>query len=86
MTQFNLSKIPFDEQIITIDIGSLTWDVEYVRLINNGKNVSYSDHFFITEFTKGEVTYKITQNKDKWNRKSYDFINARFHVTRIYSL
>lgn len=55
MTKFDLFKIPFDEQIITIDIGSLTWDIDYVKIIDNGKNVSYGDKFFITEFTPSDI-------------------------------
>lgn len=50
MDTFDLAKIPFDTQTIVMDIGSLTYDNDYVQILEEEETVMFSKDFNMPEF------------------------------------
>jgi len=52
--------MPFDSQDIVMDIGSLTFDSDYVQIMDEEETVMFSDDFNMPEFDMVGVTQQNT--------------------------
>lgn len=46
-TVFDFYKIPFDSQKLEFQLGSLTWDADYVKILPEDQTVFFDDDFVI---------------------------------------
>lgn len=65
MDKFNLSKMPFDTQNIVMDIGSLTFDNEYVQIMEEEETVMFAKDFNMPEFKMISVSQSLKTYDDK---------------------
>lgn len=51
--------MPFDTQKMVIELGSMSWDFDYVRILPEDKTVFFADDFQMIEFSQGETSQEI---------------------------
>lgn len=60
-TKFDLTKMPFDTQEIKLDLGSLTYDDEYIQILEDESSVRVTNDFTMPDFYVKEVNEKLHQ-------------------------
>lgn len=58
---FDLSKIPFDDHWLSLQIGSMTWDKDQIHIIKEEMLVEFADDFMIPGWLKTGFEEKINQ-------------------------
>jgi len=86
MTQFDLTKIPFDSHTLHLDVGSLTYDNQYVELLIEDQTVFLNKDFYMVEFDMTGTGQKFTDVRDEYTDKSYSVMEAQFNIKRQWPL
>jgi len=74
--------MPFDEQEIELQLGSLTWNAEYVRILTEEQTISFDDNFEMIGFYKvatSQINLLQTNPEDK---KQYSVLKAKIKIRR----
>lgn len=81
---YDLSKFPFDEQTLEIEIESFAWDEGSLQLHINEKFSGFSDRFQIPEWRWQEdnVTTRIEDRMEKGDRTPFSEFLMSIHITR----
>lgn len=61
MEKFHLEMIPFDSQTLTMDIGSLTFDDDFLLLLEESETVKVDDDFSFPSWTLKSVNQEMLQ-------------------------
>lgn len=79
---FDYTRMPFDTQKIVIELGSQTWDFDYVRILPEDQTVFFADDFKMLEFSRGETSQSIVLNLNPEDEKQYSNLIANFEIKR----
>lgn len=79
---FNLSKIPFDDHWLKLQIGSMTWDKDQMHIIKEEMLVEFADDFMIPGWLKTGFGESISHVFDKKTNRTFSTLETELHIVR----
>ena len=61
---FDLTKFPFDEQTLDVEIESFAWDENYLKLELDEQKIGFNSNLNLPEWKIGDLETKIEQNRE----------------------
>lgn len=81
-TNFDLTKIPFDDHWLELKIGSLTWDKDQMHILKEEMVVEFSTDFMIPGWNKIGFDEKIGDVFDPKTNRTFSTLENRVHINR----
>ena len=79
---FDLTKFPFDEQTLYVEIESFAWDENYVKLNIDKEKIGFNSSLNLPEWEIGDLETEIKQNQQEV-RSEIPFSKFSMHIKLI---
>ena len=79
---FDLTKFPFDEQTLYVEIEPFAWDENYVKLNVNQRAIGFSSSLNLPEWQIGDLETKIEQNREIRSEASFSKFLMKIKLLR----
>lgn len=80
--QYQLSRFPFDNQTLEIEIQSFAWDSRYLQIHIDEQYVGFSDAFEIPEWHTDNVSTRIADMQEVGDRNPFSEFLMTIEITR----
>lgn len=81
--EFDLTRFPFDDQELELDMESFTWNTHAVSFVKNDRKIGYNSTFRLPEWTIETVEASVKTEKEIRSEMEFSEVIFTIHVKRL---
>lgn len=81
-TKFDMTKIPFDDHWLELQVGSLTWDSDLMHIIKEEMIIEFDDNFMIPGWEKIGIEEHLGNVYDPRTNRTFSTLINKVQIIR----